>query len=203
MITILGESYLMNRMINDKLQPIRYLALGKGTTPPQKKDKRLSKETIRKPCNTQADVEHQKLIISAEFEAKELLDTTEIGLITNDDILITHDIYEALTHDIIGNDTSTIHLEYNLEYSVGGVRSNWKTSTLANNVLYTYEPNKVTNVIENNTASGYVRVNDLSDLLTTTGAYYYDINSKNLYIRTTQSNTVQNINEMEIIVQTR
>lgn len=203
LITLLGESFLMNRLINDKLQPIQYIALGKGTARPQKKDTRLGKQTIRKPCNTEADLTNKQLILSCDFEAKEILDTTEIGVITNDDILITHDLYETITSTILGNSTSSIHLEYNIIFTTGGIRSQWKTSTTANNILYTYEPNHVINVIEHNTGSGYVKVNSLNDLTNRTGAYYYDIASKNLYIRTTRSNTINNISDMEIIVQTK
>ena len=199
LITLLGESFLMNRLINDRLQPIQYIALGKGTARPQKKDTRLGKQTIRKTCN----LTNKQLILSCDFEAKEILDTTEIGVITNDDILITHDLYETITSTILGNSTSSIHLEYNIIFTTGGIRSQWKTSTTQNNILYTYEPNKVVNVIEYNTNSGYVKVNSLNDLKTTKGAYYYDIASKNLYIRTTRSNTLNNISDMEIIVQTK
>ena len=203
LITLLGESFLMNRLINDRLQPIQYIALGKGTARPQKKDTRLGKQTIRKTCNTEVDLINKQLILSCDFEAKEILDTTEIGVITNDDILITHDLYETITSTILGNSTSSIHLEYNIIFTTGGIRSQWKTSTTQNNILYTYEPNKVVNVIEYNTNSGYVKVNSLNDLKTTKGAYYYDIASKNLYIRTTRSNTLNNISDMEIIVQTK
>jgi len=203
LITLLGESFLMNRLINDRLQPIQYIALGKGTARPQKKDTRLGKQTIRKTCNTEVDLTNKQLILSCDFEAKEILDTTEIGVITNDDILITHDLYETITSTILGNSTSSIHLEYNIIFTTGGIRSQWKTSTTQNNILYTYEPNKVVNVIEYNTNSGYVKVNSLNDLKTTKGAYYYDIASKNLYIRTTRSNTLNNISDMEIIVQTK
>jgi hypothetical protein len=193
----------MNRLINDRLQPIQYIALGKGTARPQKKDTRLGKQTIRKTCNTEVDLTNKQLILSCDFEAKEILDTTEIGVITNDDILITHDLYETITSTILGNSTSSIHLEYNIIFTTGGIRSQWKTSTTQNNILYTYEPNKVVNVIEYNTNSGYVKVNSLNDLKITKGAYYYDIASKNLYIRTTRSNTLNNISDMEIIVQTK
>ena len=203
LITLLGESFLMNRLINDRLQPIQYIALGKGTARPQKKDTRLGKQTIKKTCNTEVDLTNKQLILSCDFEAKEILDTTEIGVITNDDILITHDLYETITSIILGNSTSSIHLEYNIIFTTGGIRSQWKTSTTQNNILYTYEPNKVVNVIEYNTNSGYVKVNSLNDLKTTKGAYYYDIASKNLYIRTTRSNTLNNISDMEIIVQTK
>lgn len=203
LITLLGESFLMNRLINDRLQPIQYIALGKGTARPQKKDTRLGKQTIKKTCNTEADLTNKQLILSCDFEAKEILDTTEIGVITNDDILVTHDLYETITSTILGNSTSSIHLEYNIIFTTGGIRSQWKTSTTQNNILYTYEPNKVVNVIEYNTNSGYVKVNSLNDLKTTKGAYYYDIASKNLYIRTTKNNTLNNISDMEIIVQTK
>ena len=203
LITLLGESFLMNRLIGDKLQPIQYIALGKGTARPQKKDTRLGKQTIKKTCNTTVDLENKELILSCDFEAAEIKDTTEIGIITNDNILVTHDLYESITSAILGNSTSSIHLDYILLFSTGGIRSNWKTSTTADNILYTYEPNRVTSVLENNTGSGYTKVNALTDLLTKNGAYYYDISSKNLYIRTTRNDTLNTISEMEIIVQTK
>ena len=56
---------------------------------------------------------------------------------------------------------------------------------------------------ENNTGSGYKRVDSLNQLASANGAYYYDIQSKNLYIRTTRNNTLNNISNMEIIVQTK
>ena len=203
LITLLGESFLMNRLVNDRLQPISYIALGKGTTRPQKKDRRLGKQTIRKPCNSTVDLKNKLLTLSCDFEAREIKDTTEIGVITNDDLLITHDVYETITSDILGDSTSSIHLDYNLLFTTGGIRTGWKTSTLRADVLYTYEPNQVISVLENNTGSGYRRVNSLNQLASTSGAYYYDIQSRNLYIRTTRSNTLSNISTMEIIVQTK
>lgn len=203
LITLLGESFLMNRLINDRMQPIQYIALGKGTARPQKKDTRLGKQTIRKTCQTTADLTNKQLILSCDFEAKEIKNTTEIGVLTQDEVLITHDLYETITSEILGSSNSSVYLEYVIIFNTGGVRSNWRTSTLRNDVLYTYEPNKVINVIENNTNSGYVRVNTLQNLASKNGAYYYDIASKNLYIRTTKNNTVNNISNMEIIVQTK
>lgn len=203
MITLLGESFLMNCLINHKLQPIRYIALGKGTTRPTKKDTKLSRQTISKQCSTRVDTTNHKLILSAKFEARELLNTSEIGILTEDNILVSHDIYAPLTPEIIGNDTTSIQLEYNLEFSTGSVRSDWKTSTTGECILYTYEPNNIISVTENNTGNGYVKVNELSDLLTRNGAYYHDLTSKNLYIRTTRDNTISNIDEMTIIVQNK
>ena len=203
LITLLGESFLMNRLINDRLQPISYIALGKGTARPQKKDRRLGKQTIRKPCNSTVDLKNKLLTLSCDFEAREIKDTTEIGVITNDDLLITHDVYETITSVILGDSTSSIHLDYNLLFTTGGIRTGWKTSTLRADVLYTYEPNHVISVLENNTGSGYKRVDSLNQLASVNGAYYYDIQSKNLYIRTTRNNTLNNISNMEIIVQTK
>ena len=126
-----------------------------------------------------------------------------VRILTAENILITHDIYEPLTDDLIGNDTTSIQLEYNLEFTTGTIRSQWQTSTTGECILYTYEPNAVISVLEKNTGNGYVRVNELSDLLTRNGAYYHDLTSKNLYIRTTRDNTISNINEMTIIVQNK
>lgn len=203
MITLLGESFLMNSLINNKLQPIHYIAVGKGTARPTKKDTKLSKQTLVKQCNSRVDPNTKTLILSAKFEARELLGTSEIGILTAENILITHDIYEPLTDDLIGNDTTSIQLQYNLEFTTGTIRSQWQTSTTGECILYTYEPNAVISVLEKNTGNGYVRVNELSELLTRNGAYYHDLTSKNLYIRTTRDNTISNIDEMTIIVQNK
>ncbi len=203
LITLLGESFFMNRWINDHFQPITYIGLGKGTSRPVKTDTRLGKQTIQKPCRSNVNLDNKRLTLSATFETREIKDTTEIGVLTADHKLLTHDIYTPITSDILGDSISSIYLEYHLQLTTGGIRSNWKTSTLSDTVLYCYEPVNVISVMENNTGSGYVRVNALNELETLEGAFYYDVTSKNLYIHTTRSNTLSNIDEMEIIVQNK
>lgn len=198
LITLLGESFFMNRWINNEFEPITYILLGKGTGRPRKTDTILGKQTISKGCKTSVDLKNKQLILTTDFKASEILNTTEIG-VTNGEILISHDIYEKITESLLQEDnTSIIHLTYTFNLTTGGYSGEWKTSTENPNIYYIYEPANVVGVITANTNDGYTRKNSINEL--TPGCYYYNITSKNLYIY--PANNVKPGNE-EIIVQTK
>ena len=50
LITLFGESFFMNRCINDEFNPIKYIALGNASNNPKKTDMKLGNETNRKVC---------------------------------------------------------------------------------------------------------------------------------------------------------
>lgn len=198
LITLLGESFLMNRWINNEFTPIEYIVLGKGTGRPRKTDTQLGKQTIRKGCKTSVDLKNKQLQLTTDFNASEILNTTEIG-VSNGNTLISHDIYEKITESMLQEDTtSTIHLTYTFNLVTGGYRGEWKTSTSNPNVYYIYEPSTVIGVMGANTGDGYSRKNSIDELAP--GCYYYNVTSKNLYIY--PANNVKPGNE-EIIVQTK
>ena len=201
MITTLGRSLLMNRSVNDRMKPITYIALGKGTNNPSRQDLKLGKETIRKLVDYIVDIENNVLVFEASFTAKEILNTTEIGIFTEDDILISRDVYETVTDDILEDTTSTVNMDYRIYFNTGATHSKWLTSTTADDILYRYENNPVISVREINTDTGYLRVNSLEELDDLAkGGYFYDITSRNLYIKTSDCDDISTIDSKEVVV---
>lgn len=198
LITLRGEAFFMNRWLNEEFEPIKYICLGKGTANPRKSDEKLSMQTIQKACKTSVDLSNKQLVLSADFTAVEIRDTTEIGVKTGCDRLISHDSYEKILSSILDNVTSTVHLDYYFIVGTGSVRGNWKVYDASNNIYRVYEPNNVVGITENNTNSGYLRKTSIDEL--TPGSYYYNKNTKDLYIRNSSD---ADPNNDEIIVQTK
>ena len=199
LITLFGTSFFMHRWIDNEFDPIKYIVLGKGTKRPLITDEELGSETCRKLCKTNVNLNTKTLEISATFTAKEILNTTEIG-VANDKILISHDLYTILSEDVIGELTTTINLTYNFHLDTGSLRTKWTKSSQNNKLYYVYEPTKVTGVIEYNTGSGYVRKNTMQEVINHKGSYFYDNTSKNLYVRTSDDT---HPDQNEIIIQTK
>lgn len=201
MITTLGRSLLMNRSVNDRMKPITYIALGKGTNNPSRQDLKLGKETIRKLVDYTVDIENNVLIFKASFTAKEILNTTEIGIFTEDEVLVSRDVYETVTDDILEDTTSSVDMQYRIYFNTGATHSKWSTSTTADDILFRYENNPVISVREINTDTGYLRVNSLEELddLAKAG-YFYDVTSRNLYIKTSDCDDISTIDTKEVVV---
>ena len=199
-ITTLGESFFLHRAIDDELNPIQYIVLGKSNNRARKNDIELGKETIRKKCIKRVELDKQRIKLTASFTAKELIGTKEIG-VHNGDILITHDIYDDLPEEVVSITTSEITVDYYIELATGAIRNtDW---TLSTGKLYTYylvEPNNVVGIIENNTRNGYSRVNSIEAVENTKNSYYYDDTTKNLYVHPSTNRTPST---EEIIILTR
>ena len=199
-ITLLGESFFMNRWINEELAPLQYIVLGKGTKRPQKNDLELSYETCRKIASPKVDLQNKELIMSASFSAEEIIDTTEIGTHTGE-ILVSHDLFKAINENLIlGDKTSTINIDYSFSLSTGSQRIGWTVSSEDNRIYYVYEPTTVLSVIEQNTGSGYTQKNNIQELKEASATYYHDPKTKNLYIRTSKDS---NPDLEEIIVENK
>lgn len=204
MITMLGKSVIMNSAVNDLVKNIKYMALGFGTNNPSRQDIKLGKQSVKKELKYNVDIENNRIEFSAIFTASEILDTTEIGLLTENDVLVARDVYKTITSTILGNSTSTVNMYYNIHFDTGSVHSNWNTSTTAQNILYRYENNQVIGVRELNTNSGYKAVAGLTELANIDSAgYFYDVVSRNLYIKTSTADTIETISNKDIIVTTK
>lgn len=199
LITLFGESFFLNRAINDQFTPITFILIGNGNNRPKKMDSRLGNETARKRCVKSIDLDKKQLIFKCNFPSSEILGTSEIG-VSNGDILISHDTYEKIDEEFLTPNIGDVEIEYVFQLSTASLCNSFAPATAGSNIYTTYEPNEVIGVLENNTNSGYRRVNSLSSLLSIKGSYYYDIVTKNLYIRTTRDT---NPNDDEIVIQTR
>ena len=195
-ITLFGESFFMNRCINDAFNPISYILVGNGKNTPSKDDVILGNETSRCKCSCTADLNSKCLILTGKFKAKEIIGTSEIG-VANDKILISHDSYPKFTDDSLTGFSGDVNVEYRFQFTTGYERNEFTEST-TEGIYYIYEESPVVGVIENGD-SGYRKVNSLETLISVRGSYYYDYESQNLYIHPFDSNSLNH----EIIIQTR
>lgn len=116
LITLLGESFFLNRMINSQLDPIEYILLGNARIAPSKDDMSLGNETVRKKCVKKIDIENHSIILTCSCEIHEIENTTEIGA-SNGKILISHDVYE-LDEDFIDPSVDTVEIKYTFKIGV-------------------------------------------------------------------------------------
>lgn len=115
-ITLLGESFFLNRMINNKLNPIDYILLGNSSNTPSKDDIMLGNETVRKKCVKKVDIENHIIELTCSCEINEIENTSEIG-VSNGNILISHDIYE-LDEDFIDPTVDAVEIKYTFKIGV-------------------------------------------------------------------------------------
>lgn len=182
MITSMGESYILNRLINANVSPITHIAIGKGGAAPQKNDTTLTQGTVMKECNSKIDLKNKRIILSAIFTQTELSGIREIGALSND-ILVTHDLIDY-TMDL----GDTVTLKYVIEFTNTTYATKWVN--YENNTYYCVEPNTVIGVMEKDINSGYKRVNTLTDL--EAGSYYYDGSKQILYVITVNQQNPNN-----------
>ncbi|MBQ9025314.1 MAG: hypothetical protein IJ104_02890 [Methanobrevibacter sp.] len=197
-ITDRGESFFLNRCINDAFNPIQYIVIGNGNKAPRRTDTKLGNERNRKKCSCRADVLNKRLVLTANFTAKEIQETTEIGVITtnnnSDDILISHDVYNKIDKSVFSGITGEVIVEYIYQFTTSFQKNAWLLADETNNVYYAHEENNVIRVFENN--SGYRLVSTLDELRNVPGAFFYDSVSKNIYIK-----PFGDLNSSDIIIQ--
>ena len=189
LITLLGESFFMNRWCNDYFTPLDYICLGTGSTPPEKKDTSLGNETIRKKCTKTVDLKNKIIHLKADFTSTEVKNTCEIG-VSNDKVLISHDVYKMIDSSFLNNnegDYSDITVDYKFIIETGSLHTTWTPTSITDNegdivenVYYRTEHDNVIGVLEKDTGNGYLQVYDFTDLHE--GSYYYDKVNQNLYI---------------------
>lgn len=185
-ITTLGEAFFLNRWINEEFNTISHITLGISNKRPNKNDTSLGRETVRKSVQKTVNLSSKTVILNASFEASEIINTQEIGVLA-DGILISHDIYDKILDEF----TSTVHLNYKFILNNSVVRGNW-SNYIGTNVYYVSEPNTVIGVTENNNNSGYVRKNSIEEVSNNYASYYYDISNKIIYIKTTNGEDPNN-----------
>ena len=199
LITLLGESFFLNRAINNHFNPIQYIVLGSSSTRPKKSDVNLGNLTVKKQVATLADLDLKQIILSCTFEASEVINTTEIG-VTNDDILISHDVFEKITSSFLEDSIGEVEVTYTFELTTGAIRKDFYKVADKNVTYWIAEPSQVVGVSEKDTDSGYRCVDDIESVESIAGSYYYSRETKNLYIHTTRNT---NPNLENIIIETK
>ena len=199
LITLLGESFFMNRAVNQHFEPIKYILLGSSNARPKKTDVSLGNLTVKKQVTSSVDLTNKKIILEATFEAGEVLGTCEIG-VANDDILISHDIYEKMTSTFLEDSIGEVDVTYTFELTTGSIRKDFNKVANKDYTYWIAEPSMVVGVTEKDTNSGLRVVSSINDVESNVGSYYYSIQTKNLYIHTTRNS---NPNLENIIIETK
>jgi len=198
-ITLLGESFFMNRAVNQHFDPIQYIVLGSSNSRPKKSDVNLANLTVKKQVESSVDLTNKKIILKATFEAGEVLGTCEIG-VANDDILISHDIYEKMTSTFLEDSIGTVDVEYTFELTTGSIRKDFNKVADKDYTYWIAEPSLVVGVTEKDTNCGLRSVSSIDEVESVIGSYYYSLSTKNLYIHTTRNS---NPNLENIIIETK
>ena len=66
-ITLLGESFFMNRAVNQHFEPIQYIVLGSSSARPKKSDVNLGNLTVKKQVESSVDLTNKKDNITSYF----------------------------------------------------------------------------------------------------------------------------------------
>lgn len=187
LITFFGESFFLNRCINDAYNPIQYLALGNAESIPLRSDTKLGNETVRKTCTKDSDLYEKQVLLKASFTSTEVVGATEIGVYASNQqdniILISHDTFDKIKSELLINLTGTVEVEYTFQFTTSTVKTGWQELANYPNVYYAYEPSTIIGVAEDK--NGYVNVANKEKLLTQKAGYYYDNTTQNIYIRPT------------------
>ena len=196
MITMKGESVLMNNLFKETKNLIKYIAVGDDDTTPEYTNTNLNNEILRTPANMKYSNNLKALIVSADFNISDLENACEIGLITNQGDLISHDLFQGVP----GGYESTIHLEYNLHLEPFQQVQSWKKTQYIDVYLCLIQ-DTVEAVYEKTTDAGYTPQTTLKQVLETVSSFYYDTNTHQLYIHPSTSDV--NPTELNIHVKTR
>ena len=199
LITLFGESFFMNRAVNQHFEPIKYIMLGSSNARPKKSDISLGNFTVKKQVTSSVDLSNKKIILEATFEASEVLGTCEIG-VANDDILISHDIYEKMSSSFLKDSIGEVDVTYSFELTTGSIRKDFNKVADKDYTYWIAEPSLVVGVTEKDTNCGLRYVDSIDDVEATVGSYYYSISTKNLYIHTTRNSDP---NLENIIIETK
>ena len=208
LITHLGESFFMNRLVNSEFKPVQYIVLGTSTVKPNKSDITLGNETVRKKAYYEIDLNKKQIMLSCSCSLSEIVNTTEIGT-TEGNVLISHEVYQRITKSMLGDVVDSVEINYIFDFSTSATRNGWTyysagdSQTTQNNIYFIVEENTVVRVTEETLSenqSGYHAVNSVDDLKTKRGAYYHDPYTKNLFIRTLNDD---NPNDTKIAITTR
>ena len=185
-----GESILLNNLYQETKNHIKYLAIGDDDTTPAYTNTHLNKEITRTPAHIQYNVNKKALIITADFNTSVIEKAKEIGVYTTQGDLIAHDIFT--TPESIGYD-SNITLEYRLTVDTFFKIDSWK-QTKHNNVYVALITDTVETVYERKTKTGYAPQTNISLVKETPASFYYNQNTRKLYIHPSVNVEPKNLN---------
>jgi len=196
LITYMGELFFMNRAVNNEFDPISYILLGNSPFRVAKSDMSLGNETFKKKAIVEVDGNQMQIRLTCSCTLSEIINTCEIGT-SNGTVLISHDSYNKITSEDVGDNVDSVEITYIFDFSTSATRSGWlyysqaDTQSTQYNIYYIVEESNVTAVSDD--TNGYHIVDSLESLKSSMGAFYYDNFSKNLYVRTINGDDPNNL----------
>lgn len=197
LITSMGESFFMNRIVNSELDPLAYIVLGTSPFRVKKSDVALGNETVRKKAVVEIDWNKKQILLYCSCTLSEILNTTEIGT-TNGNILVSHDSYSKITPLDIDENIDSFEITYIFEFKTASIKKGWTyyspgdVGGVQKHIYYLVEENNVI-LVTDELKNGYHCVKSIAELQNKQGAYYYDIFTKNLYVRTINNESPNNL----------
>lgn len=189
LITTKGLNFFTNSLIGNE-EKITRLGFGTGITPASVQDTSL--ERLTNTSEVTMNINDGELILNSTLQGSLLNNTTEIGVLTDKDTLVSRNVHE----EVIVPDNSTVTVDYRYTFHSGAYKTNWET-TNALNVFKINETEEIHSIIETNNDSGYIRKNNINDVINTQGTYYHNLSDNILYIHTSDN---ENPNNYRILV---
>lgn len=179
LITSKGEKFFTSKWVDSTSNEIlSKIVVGKGTKDPAKIDTSLFDKTAELATTIKNNISNIQLV--GEMNGSEINDTTEIGVITNKDNLVSRDVHKPIQVPYSSN--VTINYYYTLQ--IGVYKAGWTSLDGYDNVYWVNEPETVNTIVEIDTGSGYVLKGKTE--ISSTIASYCQINDK-LYIHTSDN----------------
>ncbi len=194
LITDNGVFFIIDTLINGDTNRIQNICLGNGNNAVSKTDTDLYNQTAI--LNTEVSSEDNKIYLTSEITGETLNGTTEIGVKTSNGLLVSRDVHEEIQVPVSAN--VTVNYEYDFKF--GEYITGWIKSLNLRNIYQKSFNEIIDSIIEDDTDSGYVKRNNLNELITYPGSYLHDLNESVLYIHCTDSN---NPNLHEILINTK
>ena len=145
LITYIGEDYFIERWINNKYGVINRILLGKNGIKPSKNKKTIT--DAEEITNITTSNRRTSLLISAEVNGNQVNEVNEIGVMTSDERLISHDVHTPITVP----ETSIINIDYQYILTNGAYENGWIKYSPTQNIYYIEPLQEVSYVIEEDT----------------------------------------------------
>lgn len=180
-----GLEFFLKRMIDNDLTIISKIALGTSTNAPKKTDTNLVNRTVTVDSVNSIELSEKRVKMVAHFNSSQVNGTSEIGVFTKNDRMISRNVHEPIS---VPSSTS-MTINYYYSFVVGSYKYDWAKTTDLTNVYEITENVNVSSVLEEDTKNGYILKNSRADVDSTPSSYYYDGSNKKLYIHTSDSQT--------------
>lgn len=189
-----GLEFFLKRLIDNELQTISKISLGTGTRVPVKSDTDLQSKTVTVNSTNSIELANKRIKMVGQFNSSQVNGTTEIGVFTQNNRLVSRNVHEAISIP----SSSSMTINYYYSFAIGSYKYDWAKTTNFTNVYEISESVKVKAVLEEDTGNGYTKKTSKTLVDNAPASYYYDETENKLYIHTSDSVTPNNNHAINI-----